>query len=209
MSAHWEKISSRRKRVCLIYMRSKSKKRTVWNIAKFRIHSGMQFSRPLWKTKKGVIRWVTIRCRLSWLTNSALVHIWAPIRGREGCGVSANEYSCAHGTHCTQYSTKLLTTGTFCILPLYWWWNPLTESEPLVPATLKHCPHPPPPPPQHHTYFRPKFLLYCYPKEECTVPLRSSTYVIDVCYIIDECYHEHSGDLNSRLGVRRSDHIAS
>ncbi len=31
---------------------------------------------------------VTKRCRLSWLTNSSLVY--------EGCGVSANEYSCAH-----------------------------------------------------------------------------------------------------------------
>jgi hypothetical protein len=30
------------------------------------------------------------RCRLSWLTNSALVY--EPI-----CGVSSNEYSCAHG----------------------------------------------------------------------------------------------------------------
>jgi hypothetical protein len=44
---------------------------------------------------------VTKRCRLSWLTNSALVY--EPKRGGRGgescesCGVSANEYSCAHG----------------------------------------------------------------------------------------------------------------
>jgi hypothetical protein len=40
---------------------------------------------------QGVIK----RCRLSWLTNSALVY--EPKCGRGGCGVSANEYSCAHG----------------------------------------------------------------------------------------------------------------
>jgi hypothetical protein len=34
------------------------------------------------------------RCRLSWLTNSALVY--EPKCGG-GCGISANEYSCAHG----------------------------------------------------------------------------------------------------------------
>jgi hypothetical protein len=38
---------------------------------------------------------VTQRCHLSWLTNSALVY--EPKRGVGGCGVSANEYSCAHG----------------------------------------------------------------------------------------------------------------
>jgi hypothetical protein len=37
---------------------------------------------------------VTKRCRLSWLTNSALVY--AQMRVKD-CGVSANEYSCAHG----------------------------------------------------------------------------------------------------------------
>jgi hypothetical protein len=36
------------------------------------------------------------RCCLSWLTNSALVY--EPKYGEGGgCGVSANEYSCAHG----------------------------------------------------------------------------------------------------------------
>ncbi len=44
------------------------------------------------------MRGVTKRCRLSWLTNSALVQIWAQIgRGGGGCAVSANKYSCAHG----------------------------------------------------------------------------------------------------------------
>ncbi len=37
------------------------------------------------------------RCRLSWLTNSALVYE-PNCEGRGwGCGVSANEYNCAHG----------------------------------------------------------------------------------------------------------------
>ncbi len=39
---------------------------------------------------------VTKRCRLSWLTNSALVFEPKCGRGGGGCGVSANEYSCAH-----------------------------------------------------------------------------------------------------------------
>jgi hypothetical protein len=39
---------------------------------------------------------VTKRCRQSWLTNSALVY--EPKCGGGGCGVSANEYSWAHGT---------------------------------------------------------------------------------------------------------------
>jgi len=39
---------------------------------------------------------LTKRCRLSWLTDSALVYE-PKCGGRGGCGVSANEYSCAHG----------------------------------------------------------------------------------------------------------------
>jgi hypothetical protein len=40
-------------------------------------------------------RGVTKRCRLSWLTNSALVHE-PKCRGETtSCGVPANEYSCA------------------------------------------------------------------------------------------------------------------
>ncbi len=41
------------------------------------------------------IQGVSKRCRLSWLTNSALVY--EPKCGGWICGVSANEYSCAHG----------------------------------------------------------------------------------------------------------------
>jgi hypothetical protein len=42
---------------------------------------------------------VTKRCRLSWLTNSVLVYDpkCGGGGGGEGCRVSANEYSCAHG----------------------------------------------------------------------------------------------------------------
>jgi hypothetical protein len=41
---------------------------------------------------------VTKRCRLSWLTISALVYAW----GGGSCGVSANEYICAHGAQKNQ-----------------------------------------------------------------------------------------------------------
>ena len=41
------------------------------------------------------IRVVTKRCRLSWLTNNALVY--EPKCGGGGFGASADEYSCAHG----------------------------------------------------------------------------------------------------------------
>ncbi len=46
--------------------------------------------------KKHAKQGVTKRCRLSWLTNSALVYE-PKCGGGGGCGVSANEYSCAHG----------------------------------------------------------------------------------------------------------------
>jgi hypothetical protein len=50
-------------------------------------------------SSKGYTQAVPRRCRLSWLTNSALVHvhIWVQMRGEgEGgsCWVSANKYSC-------------------------------------------------------------------------------------------------------------------
>ncbi len=45
---------------------------------------------------------VTRRCRLSWLTNSALVY---RVQMRGDSGVSANEYSCAH--HVTWSQNKL------------------------------------------------------------------------------------------------------
>jgi hypothetical protein len=38
----------------------------------------------------------TKRCRLSWLTTSALVYE-PKCGGGRGCGTSANEYSCVHG----------------------------------------------------------------------------------------------------------------
>jgi hypothetical protein len=61
----------------------------------------------LYSTVHGVHRRVTKRCRLSWLTNSALV-IRVQMR-REGgggsCRVSANDYSCAH--HVTWSPNKL------------------------------------------------------------------------------------------------------
>jgi hypothetical protein len=47
----------------------------------------------------------TKRCRLSWLNNSALIYE-SQLRGEGGgCGVSANEYSCAH--HVTWSPNKL------------------------------------------------------------------------------------------------------
>jgi hypothetical protein len=55
--------------------------------------------------KQGVIK----RCRLSRLTNGALVY--EPKcggRGGGGCGVSANEYSCAHGAQ-INFQTPYLT----------------------------------------------------------------------------------------------------
>jgi hypothetical protein len=39
----------------------------------------------------------TKKCRLSWPTNNALVFEPKCGGGGGGCGVSANEYSCAHG----------------------------------------------------------------------------------------------------------------
>jgi hypothetical protein len=48
---------------------------------------------------------VTKRCRLSLLTNSALVYEFKSEGMGSGCGVSANEYSCAH--HVTWSPNKL------------------------------------------------------------------------------------------------------
>ncbi len=42
-----------------------------------------------------VVQGVKKKCRLSWLTNSALVY--EPKCRGGGCGVSDNNYSCAHG----------------------------------------------------------------------------------------------------------------
>jgi hypothetical protein len=51
------------------------------------------------KMCKSVSQGVTKICRLSWMTNSALVQYlsFEPNCGGGGCGASANEYSCAHG----------------------------------------------------------------------------------------------------------------
>jgi hypothetical protein len=46
---------------------------------------------------KVVSQRVTKFCRLSWLTNSALVYEPICVGGGGGCGVSANEYSSADG----------------------------------------------------------------------------------------------------------------
>jgi hypothetical protein len=42
---------------------------------------------------------VTNRCQISWLSNSALLYEpkYGEVGGGGGCGVSVNEYSCAHG----------------------------------------------------------------------------------------------------------------
>ena len=54
---------------------------------------------------------VTKRCRLSWLTNSALVYE-PNCGGRGSCRVSANEYSCAHGAQIDfEALTPYLTYG--------------------------------------------------------------------------------------------------
>jgi hypothetical protein len=47
------------------------------------------------QTIRGLRSGFTKRCRLSWLTDRSLVFM-SPNAGGGGCGVSANEYSCAH-----------------------------------------------------------------------------------------------------------------
>jgi hypothetical protein len=59
----------------------------------------------------------TKRCRLSWLTNSALVfesQLWGE---GGGCGVSVNEYSCAH--HVTWSPNKLWRSTSIFVLLEY------------------------------------------------------------------------------------------
>ncbi len=60
------------------------------------IHPHIFFSRRPPQTRTHPDQGVTKRCRLSWLTNNAL--LFEPkCGGRDGdCGVSANEYSCVH-----------------------------------------------------------------------------------------------------------------
>jgi hypothetical protein len=52
------------------------------------------------KKNRNLVAWaqgVTKRCRLSWLTNSALIYEPKCGGGWLGCGESANEYSCTYG----------------------------------------------------------------------------------------------------------------
>jgi hypothetical protein len=56
----------------------------------------VQFSNRAFKIFLPFFHKVTKKCRLSWLTNSALYEPKCR-GGGGGCGVSANEYSCAHG----------------------------------------------------------------------------------------------------------------
>ncbi len=68
---------------------------------------------------------VTKRCRLSLLTNSALV-IRVQMRGEGGsCGVSANEYSCAH--HVTLSPNKLWRSTS--IFKLWSWYSFIEAKE--------------------------------------------------------------------------------
>jgi hypothetical protein len=56
----------------------------------------------------------TKRCRLSWVTNSALVYEPKCGGGNRVCGVSANDYSCPHGAYISfgDYVTPYLTYGS-------------------------------------------------------------------------------------------------
>ncbi len=76
---------------------------------------------------------VTKRCRLSWLTNSTLVY--EPKCGGESwsCGVSANEYSCAHGA---QINFGDLTP--YLTLPCMFACNGVCSYSPKCPAMLNH-----------------------------------------------------------------------
>ncbi len=61
------------------------------------------------------------RCRLSFLTNSALVYEPKCRGRREGCGVSANEHSCVHGAQInfgdlTPYLTYDCSVSCLCFL---------------------------------------------------------------------------------------------
>jgi hypothetical protein len=69
---------------------------------------------------------VTKRCRLSWLTNSALVEPKCGGRGGS-CGVSANEYSCAVD-NCTVY------LGSMCTWSPNKLWRSNSGSQPMSTA---------------------------------------------------------------------------
>jgi hypothetical protein len=77
---------------------------------------------------------VTKRCRLSLLTNSALVDE-SQCGGGGGCGVSANEYSCAH--HVTWSPNKLRRSTIPQYLPSFTTVKETHVAHPLVFSALK------------------------------------------------------------------------
>jgi hypothetical protein len=75
---------------------------------------------------------VTKRCRLSWLTNSALIFEPKCARRGRGCRVSANEYSysCAHGAQINFGDLTPYLTYAITCMERYWnqkmlYWLPL------------------------------------------------------------------------------------
>jgi hypothetical protein len=78
-------------------------------------------------------RGVTRRCRLSWLTTSALVYESKCGGMRVGCVVSANEYSCAH--HVTWSPNK--PWGFNSIFNLYYF-LPIENQSHMVKITFRH-----------------------------------------------------------------------
>ncbi len=86
---------------------------------------------------------VTKRCRLSWLTNSALVYEHKC--GGGGCGVSTNEYSCAHGAQISCGDQTMIwiygCERLYCIL----YWVFATECRAFCPIFQIGSPHPPHP----------------------------------------------------------------
>ncbi len=79
-----------------------------WSTADAILHSFLSLS---------IIQGVTKSCRLSLLTNSALVNA-VQMRGEGGtCGVSANDYSCAH--HVTWSPNKLWRSNSIFNLWYY------------------------------------------------------------------------------------------
>jgi hypothetical protein len=74
------------------------------------------------RIRQGVIK----RCRLSWLTNSALVYE-SKCEGRGRCRVSADEYSCAH--HVTWSPNKLWSSNSIFNL-----WDNVLKSKYLNPG---------------------------------------------------------------------------
>ncbi len=79
-----------------------------------------KMSKKLTKEIISVYQGITRRCRLSFLTNSALVYE-PKCGGGENCEVPANEYSCTHGAqinfgNLTQYLTYAVCQGVLCYI---------------------------------------------------------------------------------------------